>query len=71
MAKVSKQPTIGKSTQGTSYPDPSLAGDLGQANNSLGSTAHNWNATNFVEEPEVYNDTPAKKKSYSWNKGGG
>jgi hypothetical protein len=67
MAK--KMPSIGRDRQATSYPDPSLAGTIGSADNSLGSTAHNWNACNFVEDPETYNDTPAKKKSYSWNKG--
>jgi hypothetical protein len=64
-----RMPTIGKSTQATSYPDPSLAGTVGSSDNSLGSTAHNWNACNFVEDPDVLNASPATKKSYSWNKG--
>jgi hypothetical protein len=66
---VKRQPNIGKSTQGTSYPDPSLAGSIGSADNSLGSTAHNWNAANYVQDPPVLNDSPATRKSYSWNKG--
>jgi hypothetical protein len=64
-----RQPNIGRDTGATSYPDPALAGKIGSSNNSLGSTAHNQNAANFVEDPDTYNDTPAKKKSYSWNKG--
>jgi len=67
MAK--KMPSIGRDRQATSYPDPSLAGTIGSADNSLGSTAHNWNATNFVEDPDVLNESPATKKSYSWNRG--
>lgn len=69
MASGKRQPSIGRDTPGTSYPDPSLAGSIGNASNSLGSTSHNWNATNFVEDPEVLNASPATKKSYSWNKG--
>ena len=64
-----KQPNIGSDRQATSYPDPSLAGKIGTADTSLGQTGHNFNATNFVTDPDVYNDTPAKQKSYSWNKG--
>jgi hypothetical protein len=66
---MSKMPNIGKNTQGTSYPDPSLAGKIGQGNTSLGSSAHNFNAANFPDDPEVFNASPATKKSYSWNKG--
>jgi hypothetical protein len=69
MASGKRQPNIGRSTQSTSYPDPSLAGSIGSSNNSLGSTAHNQNAANFVEDPDVCNDSPAVHKSYSWNKG--
>jgi hypothetical protein len=64
-----RMPSIGSDRQATSYPDPSLAGSIGSADNSLGSTAHNWNATNFIEDPDVLNASPATKKSYSWNRG--
>jgi hypothetical protein len=64
-----KMPNIGKDTQSTSYPDPSLAGKIGTGNTSLGSGPHNWNAANFVQDPEVFNASPATKKSYAWNKG--
>jgi hypothetical protein len=64
-----KMPSIGKNSAGTSYPDPSLAGSIGSANTSLGSGPHNWNAANFVQDPEVFNASPATKKSYAWNKG--
>jgi hypothetical protein len=64
-----KMPSIGKNSAGTSYPDPSLAGSIGSSNTSLGSGPHNWNAANFVQDPEVFNASPATKKSYAWNKG--
>lgn len=60
---------IGNKAASTSYPDPELAGAIGSADNSLGSTAHNFNAINFDCEPPVFNESPATKKSYSWNKG--
>lgn len=60
---------IGDSKGRTSYPDSGLAGQVGSADNSLGSTAHNWNAKNFDCDPPVFNESPATKKSYSWNKG--
>ena len=69
MVGTKRQPNIGRDSAGTSYPDPSLAGKIPSANTSLGQSGHNWNAANFVEDPDVYNDTPAKQKSYSWNKG--
>jgi hypothetical protein len=46
-----------------------LAGSIGSADNSLGSTAHNWNATNYVTDPDVLNESPATRKNYSWNRG--
>lgn len=67
MAK--KVPTIGSRSDGTSYPDPSLAGNVAPGNDSLGGGEHNFNAFNAVEVPEVFNASPATKKSYSWNKG--
>jgi hypothetical protein len=69
MASNGKMPTIGRDTQATSYPDPSLAGTIRSSDTSLGSTAHNWNAANFPNDPEVLNASPATKKNYAWNKG--
>ena len=60
---------IGSSAHGSSYPDKDLAGSIASADNSLGSSAHNWNAANFDCDPPVFNESPATKKSYSWNKG--
>ena len=51
---------------GTSNPHPK--GPV-RANDSSLAVQHNANVANFEENPAVYNDTPAKKKSYSWNKG--
>lgn len=52
----------------TSYPCPE-AGPIKGGNPSLGVGNHNYNVAPFDDNPEVFNDTPAKKKSYSWNKG--
>jgi len=64
MAK--KMPTIGNGA-GTSYPNPNH-GESSPADSSL-AVQSNANASNFVEDPEVFNASPATKKSYSWNKG--
>jgi len=64
----SRMPTIGDRTDQTSYPrsdagrtpsrgDPSLAVD------------DNCNIANYIENPDVFNASPATKKSYSWNRG--
>jgi hypothetical protein len=66
---MAKMPNIGNKPHSTSYPDPKLAGHIGPSNPSLGVSSHNFNAANFPDEPDVHNDTPATKKSYSWNKG--
>jgi mannose-1-phosphate guanylyltransferase len=63
-----KMPSIGESGGSTSYPTPN-PGKIGTANTSLGQTGHNFNVANFVEDPEVFNASPATKKNYSWNKG--
>ena len=60
---------IGSKSPSTSYPDPELAGSIGSGNLSLGVDSHNYNATNFDCEPPVFNESPATRKSYSWNKG--
>jgi hypothetical protein len=63
-----KMPNIGSDRKATSYPDPSLAGRIGEMSDSgLGPT--NMNAANYVADPDVLNASPATKKSYSWNKG--
>jgi hypothetical protein len=69
MVGTKKQPNIGSGSPGSSYPDRSLAGKIGTGNTSLGASGHNFNAANFVEDPDTFNDTPAKQKSYSWNRG--
>jgi hypothetical protein len=69
MVGTKKQPNIGSGSPGSSYPDRSLAGKIGSANTSLGSGPHNWNAANFVDDPDVLNASPATQKSYSWNRG--
>lgn len=59
---------IGKDTQGSSYPDKALAGNIAVSDTSLGSTGPNWSATNYDMDPPVLNASPSTKKSYSWNK---
>lgn len=54
------------SSGGTSNPNPD---GPTRANDSSLAVQHNGNVANFTEDPPVYNDTPAKKKSYSWNRG--
>jgi hypothetical protein len=70
MASNGKMPTIGDRGNSTSYPDPKLAGHIGSGDmNGLGAPAQNWNAANYPENPDVLNESPATKKSYSWNRG--
>lgn len=69
MVGTKKQPNIGSGSAGTSYPDPSLGGKIATSETSLGVTGPNWNAANFVQDPDVLNASPATQKSYSWNKG--
>jgi hypothetical protein len=63
----SKMPTIGNRTKETSYPHPD-AGRVGEMNDS-GLGPANMNMSNFPADPPVFNESPATKKSYSWNKG--
>lgn len=51
---------------GTSNPNPK--GRVQQNDNSL-ANQFNANIANFENDPAVFNDSPASKKSYSWNKG--
>lgn len=69
MVGTKKQPNIGSGSAGSSYPDRSLGGKIASSNTSLGSTGTNFNAANYVEDPDVLNASPATQKSYSWNKG--
>lgn len=59
---------IGKEGSDTSYPQPK-GGPTGTGNMSLGVDTHNYNKVNFDCDPPVFNDSPASKKSYAWNKG--
>lgn len=67
MVGTKKMPSIGGEAA-TSYPCPD-AGEVGEADTSLGTTAHNWNLVNYVQDPPVLNESPATQKSYSWNRG--
>jgi hypothetical protein len=59
---------LGSRAKESSYPDRELAGSIGQMSDTgLGPT--NMNAVNFDCDPPVFNESPATKKSYSWNKG--
>lgn len=51
---------------GTSNPNP--RGPT-RSNDSSLAVQHNGNVANFVEDPPVFNESPATKKSYSWNRG--
>jgi hypothetical protein len=62
-----KQPNVSSGSTGTSNPNPT--GRVASRGGSSLANSDNSNLANFIEEPEVYNDTPAKKKSFSWNKG--
>jgi hypothetical protein len=61
-----KMPTIGNRANQTSYPHPD-PGRIGPMSES-GLGPANLNAANFPEDPPVFNESPATKKSYSWNK---
>src|SRR5215831_18995110 len=63
-----RMPTIGEQTDETSYPMEDC-GVIGKANLSLGVGTFNYNAANFVHDPEVFNESPADKKDYAWNRG--
>ena len=52
---------------GTSNPNPN--GKIASRGGPSLAVQDNANVANFTDSPDVYNDTPAKKKSYSWNKG--
>jgi hypothetical protein len=61
---------IGSKSAATSYPDPELAGSIGASSTSLGNAAGgNYNANNFDCDPPVFNESPATRKNYSWNRG--
>lgn len=62
-----KMPNVGSGSSGTSNPNP-IGRVANRGNQSLG-VDDNANLANFVESPEVLNESPATKKSYSWNKG--
>jgi len=64
MAK--RMPTIGNQSAASSYPCD--AGNTRAADSSLAVQA-NGNVANFIEDPDVFNASPATKKSYSWNRG--
>ena len=61
-----RMPSIGNGA-GSSYPQPSNGGTAA-ADASL-AVQSNGNVNNFVEDPDVLNESPATKKSYSWNRG--
>jgi hypothetical protein len=67
MAK--SQPNVSSGSEGTSNPNP-IGREASRGGASLG-IQDNCNLANFVEDPEVFNESPATKKSYSWNKGNG
>ena len=50
---------------GTSNPNPK---GRTQANDNSLANSFNANVANFSNDPPVFNDSPATKKSYSWNK---
>jgi hypothetical protein len=51
---------------GTSNPNPN---GPTSANDSSLAVQSNGNVQNFDKNPAVLNESPATKKSYSWNKG--
>jgi hypothetical protein len=65
---MSKMPNIGSNSSGTSNPSPSPGRIASRGGASL-ANSDNSNVANFPEDPEVFNASPATKKSYSWNKG--
>jgi hypothetical protein len=62
-----KMPTIGDRSDKTSYPKDD-AGRVGQMG-PTGLGPSNMNISNFPADPPVLNESPATKKSYSWNRG--
>jgi hypothetical protein len=62
-----KMPSIGDKSDKTSYPHPD-PGRIGPMNAS-GLGPANLNASNFPADPPVFNESPATRKNYSWNKG--
>jgi hypothetical protein len=67
MVGTKKMPSIGSNGHASSYPC-----DMSNVRDSEGSSLavqDNGNAANFVEDPPVFNASPATQKSYSWNKG--
>jgi len=53
---------------GTSNPSPNVGNIRDTEGASLG-VQDNANLAHFIEDPETFNNTPAVKKSYSWNRG--
>jgi len=64
---VAKMPNIGSGSSGTSNPNPQ--GRVASRGGASLANSDNCNVANFIEDPEVFNASPATKKSYSWNKG--
>jgi hypothetical protein len=62
-----RQPNVSSGSVGTSNPNP-IGRTASRGGSSL-ANSDNSNLANFVESPEVFNESPATKKSYSWNKG--
>jgi hypothetical protein len=64
---MAKMPNVSSGSSGTSNPNP-IGRTASRGGQSLG-VQDNANVANFVESPEVFNESPATKKSFSWNKG--
>jgi hypothetical protein len=64
----SRMPSIISGPHGTSYPCEDMAGEATRGGASL-AVQDNANIANFIEDPAVFNESPATKKSYSWNRG--
>jgi hypothetical protein len=64
----SRMPTIGNRADETSYPCPDAGRIANRGDTSL-AVQDNANVANFIENPDVFNESPATKKSYSWNRG--
>jgi len=61
-----RMPSIGNGAA-SSYPNDSH-GSTAAADTSL-AVQFNANANNFIEDPDVLNESPATQKNYSWNRG--